>query len=86
MHLIIDDLSLCIYFKFLVLKVLKRVPFFCRPYGFKDGGGGGELMNRSLGVAQTSVFFPAVMPYDIFIASQPFHRNTVVVGDARNGR
>lgn len=29
-------------------------------------------MNRSLGVAQTSVLFPAVVPSDIFIACQPF--------------
>ena len=34
MHLIIDDLRLCVYSKFLVLKALKSVAFFYRLYGF----------------------------------------------------
>jgi len=44
----------------------------------------GGLMNHSPGVAQTSVLFSTVGPSDDFIAHQPFHRNTVAVGDARD--
>lgn len=73
MHLIIDDLYLCLFQTFGFKSFKRSFLIVCMVLIIW------ELINHFLGIAKTSVLFSTVVSSDYSISCQPFHQKVVVL-------